>query len=251
MNTNGRLTDHIVVEIIKSPSFYLNTYTPLARSAAGRETSVRFKMPPFIDGSIRREPDLEHKWPSISCLCRADKFAPRMRVGDYVAYMTCTGPWHKDSEARPSIHRRLAAILCVHTILQDHEGAASWYRRRGLGLPSNCIVPGNPRKALEESHRMTRFRCVMSDGKLHGTWDKAYQRRAKKYPLFLICKPVFRSLGWDAPKVNDADLKHVFRKLPGTQNPGGQPTGLHAVFVIALQWRATAWPCTGFRDEVI
>ena len=208
-----------------APKLFLNTYTPLARSKAGKLASKADEswLPPFIDGSIRREPHLQHEWPSISCLCRADKFAPRLKVGDYVAYMTCTGHWHNDGEARPSVHRRLTAVLRVHAICDDHDAAAKWYKARGPGLPSNCMVKGNSPKPLEESHRMTRFRCAMSDGKLHGTWDKAHQRRAKKYPLFLICKPMYRSLGWDAPKVTDDDLKHVFGKLPGTQNPGGQP----------------------------
>lgn len=69
------------------PFFYLNTYVPLAASKAGRDASDRYKIAPFVDGSIRREPDLEHPFPAITCLCRADKFAPRLIPGDIVAYM--------------------------------------------------------------------------------------------------------------------------------------------------------------------
>ena len=38
---------------------FLNTYAALVATPAGREASKRFGLPPFIDGSIRREPDLE------------------------------------------------------------------------------------------------------------------------------------------------------------------------------------------------
>jgi len=205
------------------PKFYLNTYTPLAHSMAGREASLRFGLLPFIDGSIRREPDLQHKWPAISCLCRADKFAPRLRLGDFVVYMTCTGNWHKPGKELPPRHRRLTAVLRAEALCDSHDEAAKWYRSRELPLPSNCVVPGNDAQALERSHRMTRFRCAMSEGELHDTWDSAYQRRAENYPRFVICEPLFISLGWDAPKVGDTLLEDVFGKVPGTQNPGVEP----------------------------
>jgi hypothetical protein len=154
---------------IAAPKLYLNTYTPLARSVAGREASLRFTLPPFIDGSIRREPDLQHDWPAISCLCRAGKFAPRLQLGDIVAYMTCTGNWHKPGDEAAPRNRRLTAVLRVEALCKSHEDAAAWYTARKLPLPSNCMVPGNDAQALERSHRMTRFRCAMSDGKLHDT----------------------------------------------------------------------------------
>ena len=70
------------------PVAYLVSYAPLVSSKTGREVSRLHSIPPFVDGSIRREPDLQHKYPSVSCLCRTDKFAPRLRVGDFVAYLT-------------------------------------------------------------------------------------------------------------------------------------------------------------------
>ncbi len=222
---------------------FLNTYMPLARSKAGRLASIRHMLPPFIDGSIRREPDLEHKqWPAITCLCRAGKFAPRLHVGDHVAYMTCTGHWHEDGTARPARHRRLTAILRVKFVCDSHEEAPAWYRKRALQLPSNIMVADNPAQPLEKSHRMTRFRCAMSDGKLHGTWDNAYKRRARKFKQVVICKPVFRSLGWKAPVVLDEDLRKVFDKLPGTQNPGEQPIELLEKLMAQLKRRTVHSP---------
>jgi hypothetical protein len=207
----------------RSACLFLNTYTPLVRSEAGRQASKQCKLPPFIDGSIRREPDLQHKWPAITCLCRADKFAPRLVVGDHVVYMTCTGNWHKLGEPKPPRHRRLTAVLRVDAPCESHEEAAKWYTDRKLGLPSNLMVENNPPNPLEKSHRLTRFRCAMSDGKLHDRWDAAYKRRAKRFKQVVICKPVYCSLGWDAPTVYDRDLIGVFGKLPGTQNPGALP----------------------------
>lgn len=206
----------------ESPRFYLTSYTPLVRTEAGRIASVKHRLRPFIDGSIRREPDLEHEGPAISCLCRAGKFAPRLMAGDFVAYMTIKGDWHGPDGVRLPRHRRLTAILRVEVICDSHEEAARWYRKRELKLPSNCMVAGNPPKPLELSHRMTRFRCAMSDGKLHKTWDAAYMQRAKFFGRVVICKAVFRSLGWEAPIVRDRDLKDVFGVVPGTQNPGAQ-----------------------------
>lgn len=72
----------------QEPRLYLTTYHPLVVTAAGRRASDKHNLPPFVDGAIRREPDLEHEWPSITCLCRGEQFAPRLRVGDHVVYMT-------------------------------------------------------------------------------------------------------------------------------------------------------------------
>ncbi len=160
----------------ESPSFYLNSYTPLVRTEAGKIASKKFKLPPFIDGSIRWEPDLEHKWRAVTCLCRAGKFAPRLQPGDVVAYTTITGNWHKPGSPQLPRHRRLTTVLRVVDLCYSHDEAARWYRKRGLTLPSNCVVEGNPAKPLRFSHRLTRFRCAMSDDKLHGTWDSAYRK---------------------------------------------------------------------------
>jgi hypothetical protein len=51
-------------------SFYVNSYAPLVSTSAGVEASRRFGIEPFVDYSIRREPDLEHEYPAITCVCR-------------------------------------------------------------------------------------------------------------------------------------------------------------------------------------
>lgn len=66
---------------------FLVAYRPLIHRRAGRVAAEQFHLPPFLDGSCRREPDLESAFPSISALCRGRNFAPRLRVGDLAAYL--------------------------------------------------------------------------------------------------------------------------------------------------------------------
>jgi hypothetical protein len=196
--------------------YFLNTYTPLVATSAGRAASETYGILPFVDGSIRREPDLEHEYPSISCLCRVGKFAPRLRVGDIVGYMTCKGRWG----GLPDPHRRLTAVLEVWFVMPSHGAAARWYSDRGLSLPSNCMVPGNVPKPLDQSHRKHRERNRLGDDRLIRRWDAEYRRRASLYPVFVVCRPVFRDLSLGAPVIDEECLRSVFGRVPGTQNPG-------------------------------
>jgi hypothetical protein len=202
------------------PAFYINTYDPLVASKAGREASREHGLPPFVDGSIRREPDLEHEFPSISCLCRAGKFAPRLCVGDLVAYMTKKGRYQL-----PMRHWRLTAILEVRAILQSHAGAATWYRSRGLPLPNNCWVRGNSARPLDESHRKFRTASCVGARRTFRMWDAAYRLRSMQFGTFVVCKPLFRDLSWDAPVVEDRHFFAAFGRIPGTHNPGRKTFG--------------------------
>jgi hypothetical protein len=198
---------------------FLNTYTPLVATSAGRAASEKRDIPPFVDGSIRREPDLEHECPAISCLCRAGKFAPRLRVGDIVGYMTCMGRWGGFRER----HRRLTAVLEAAVVLPSHPEAACWYRDHGQPLPSNCMVPGNGPKPLDQSHRKHEERNRFDDDRFLRRWDAEYRSRASLYPAFVICRPLFLDLSFGAPVVEDEDLLCAFGKVPRTQNPGELP----------------------------
>jgi hypothetical protein len=90
-------------------SFYLVTYRPMAYTRRGREAAREFNIPLFADGSCRREPDLERDYPSITTLCRGERFAPRLERGDRVAYIAKKAWYEGVDEA----HWRLAAILSV------------------------------------------------------------------------------------------------------------------------------------------
>jgi hypothetical protein len=115
------------------PNFYLNSYAPLVASKSGREASARFIIPPFVDGSIRREPDLEHEFPAISCLCRGDRFAPRLRPRDVVVYMTKKAKYGQDEP-----QRRVVAALRVLEIFPNHASGANGYHERNMRLPNKC-----------------------------------------------------------------------------------------------------------------
>ena len=196
------------------PSFYINTYRPLVATKAGRDASEIHDLPPLIDGSIRREPDLEHAFPAISCLCRASKFAPRLKVGDVVTYFTAKGRYQKEFR-----HWRLTAVLEVHDVFATHSAAAEWYRKHNLTLPNNCMVPGNAANPLELSHRIYRGGAKANGAETHRSWDAEYRARAMKHKVFVVCQRLFRRLTWDAPVVTDNHLKDALGFLPGTQNP--------------------------------
>lgn len=175
---------------------------------------------PFVDGSIRREPDFEHDYPAITCLCRGGNFTPRLAVGDVVAYVT--KKVRLEGDHYPS--RRLTAILNVTLMCPNHEIAAQWYAVRRLEVPNNCIVTGNNPKPLCESHR--RFRKItleIGDVIGHRKWGRSYVHRSKKHPEVAICTPLFINIGPDAPILTDDSLNNAFGRIPGTRNPGVLP----------------------------
>jgi len=179
--------------------FFLNSYHPLCEFRKGREISMQTKTPPFVDNSIRREPDFQHRFPSISGLCRCDKLVGQVQERDFIAYVTV-------KSAGP---RRLVAILQVLHKMPNHSAAADWYRRKGLDLPSNCVVPGNP--ALPLTHAVPANPTTT-----HKEWDALYRWRSEQYPSFLICWPV------GGPELIDPPLvpEDMFgRPFPNTRSP--------------------------------
>lgn len=195
---------------------FLNTFRPLVATEHGRKASVTYGIPPFVDGSIRREPDLEHLHPAISCLCRTDKFAPRLAPDDIVGYMTVKGRYGDDLPR----HRRLVAVLRVCTVLSSHAEGAAWYSSRGMALPNNCMVENNPPKPLEHSHGRNRNLQGLDGELLRRAWDRSYRQRAAAHGTFVVCEVLFRDLSWHAPIISDDHLRQTFGRLPATRNPG-------------------------------
>lgn len=186
-------------EAQRAPQYFLNSYHPLCEFESGCVIAQQTKTPPFADNSIRREPDFQHRFPSISGLCRCDKLVGQAQERDFIAYVTV-------KSAGP---RRLVAILQVLHKMPNHHDAADWYRRKGLGLPSNCIVPGNP--ALPITHALPA-----NPSTTQKEWDALYRWRAKQYPSFLICRAV------NGPELIDPPLvpEDVFgRQFPNTRSP--------------------------------
>ncbi len=196
---------------------YINTYHPLVIKRAGRIASTALGLPPFVDGSIRREPDLEHPFPSISCLCRGDRFAPRLAEGDLVIYLATKRKYY-ESGTGPA-HWRLVAALRVIDTFQSHEDAAAWYTERNLAIPNNCMVKGNLPNPLSHSHRYNRHSHRPEEIWLKN-WDADYMARARFCSRFVACEPLHVDLSWNATVVHESDLIAVFGDVPGTRNPG-------------------------------
>ena len=197
---------------------YLVTFAPLVSNAIGRNVSEIHSIPPFVDGSIRREPDLVHSRPGISCLCRGDRFAPRLRVGDGVVYLT------KKNKYGGAVHcNRLIAVLKVTNVFSSHAEASEWYQANNLPLPNNCIVPGNAATPLSMSHRIHRFDSALDDNRIAARWDGTYRLRAKKSPTFVVCETVHKNLSWTSKEVLKQNWIDVFGRIPGTLNPAALP----------------------------
>lgn len=217
-------------------SLYINSFHPLVKTPAGVYASEKYGIPPFVDGSIRREPDFEHNTPVITCLCRGKMFTPRLRPDDVVAYITVKGKY-----LIPERHQRLVCVLKVDQLFESHKQAAAWFHESGLPLPNNLMVAGNKSKSLSESHRGHKSRsgctknvcgtkkrnsaCGSSSNCSNGTslrkdWDAGYRRRAKAFGTVAACSILYCDIHSTAPVITDEILFDVFGKVPATRNPG-------------------------------
>ncbi len=199
---------------------FLATYHPLVESRCGRQAIRQHALPPFIDASCRREPDFESPFPSISATCHAGSFAPRLQVGDRIAYLTVKGRFIGDLERG----WRIVAVLRVIQRFESHSEAAVWYRRQNQLPPSNCMVAGNPPKPFELTNghlpkkvkeRLAAERDFVRAVRL---WDATYRRRVDKWPVFLATEAEFIKLS-HPPQLCTADMLAIFGRIRGTQNP--------------------------------
>lgn len=218
------------------PSLYLNSFHPLVKSRAGVSASEKFNIPPFVDGSIRREPDFEHATPVITCLCRGRMFTPRLQPGDVVAYITVKGKYLMRQR-----HQRMVCVLIVERLFDSHKQAAEWFKKLDLPLPNNLMVPGNKANPLSKSHRGQKQQsgcakpicgtggCGSGCGSIpdgtcgstvHSNWDTGYRLRAKKYGRVVACSILYKNVQSSAPIITDEILFEVFGKIPATRNPG-------------------------------
>jgi hypothetical protein len=201
------------------PKHYLSSYRPLCRHAAGRRAANARGLAPFVDGSCRREPDFEASYPSISAICRSGNFAPRLHKGDRVAYYAVKARY----AAHAIRHRRLVALVEVLERFESHDDAAVWYTSRGLPLPSNLLVPGNAPKPLEDTNHeppgnLKQLMSRMAPGKVVELWDAQYRRRALKWGVVLVCRPIWLEL-WIPPVLSEPTLQQIFGRVPGTRTP--------------------------------
>ena len=185
-----------------------------------------FDCPPFIDASCRREPDFESEFPSITALCRQEKFAPILFPNDIVVYITVKGKWLTDYD-----HYRLISILVVTEKKESHLQGAAWYRSKNIPLPSNCMVDDNypfefheTAGNYEKKSDINKFlNYDIEKQKQIGKrrieiWNGEYLNKSKKWGDFVITKPIFREL-YNPPILTDEDMKKIFGKVPNTRNP--------------------------------
>jgi len=172
-------------------SIYLAKYRPLNSTPEGQRALARFNIPPYVDGSCRREPDFECEFPSITALCRGDLFAPHLKEGDEVVYITT-----KDFYGGAFRHWRIVARLEILKRFDSHPDAAAWYRGKVGKLPGNCMVAGNPPLPLSHTTRGAS-NCAPGCGSIAATlkqWNEHYQKRADTIPVFLACRTIWKEL---------------------------------------------------------
>ncbi|HSY19052.1 MAG TPA: hypothetical protein VK815_11985 [Candidatus Acidoferrales bacterium] len=179
--------------------FFLNSFHPLCKNEVGRNICKNNNIAPFVDYSIRREPDFEHNFPSVTGLCRCDKLIGQAEENDFIAYVTV-------KSAGP---RRLVAILQVLHKLKNHSEGADWYHRNRLPLPRNCVVLDNDALPLSLAVPPSNFTTYKK-------WCLGYIWRARHYPTFLVCRAVCGPALRNPPFVPE----NIFeRPFPNTRSP--------------------------------
>lgn len=167
----------------------------------------------------------------------AARLAPRLRMGDRAIYISIKDRWDD------SVHEdcwKLVAALQVVDQPPSHIAAATWYRERGLPLPSNLLVEGNPPETWERTSQRIRpkLRDRVGDPCAHPDrtvrlWDAGYHQRAREDPGVSICQVIARSL-WSPPTVRVTDFVSLMGKEPSTRNPPRIPPDVADALVAHL-----------------
>ena len=187
----------------------LSSYRPLCINEHGRRAVEQYGIPPFVDSSFRRDPDLENPAPSITALCRGENFAPQLQLGDIVVYLTRTGDYGYFSTG----NRVLTAVLEVAEIYNNHEEAALWYRQHDLPIPSDCMVTGNPPYSWDQTAGVNS-----RDFDNIADWDAFYLARSIRIPVFIRTRKIFCDIHHPPVITNDM-LIDIFGRIPRTQTP--------------------------------
>lgn len=197
---------------------FLATFRPLCATAAGRSAVLRRACPPFVDGSCRREPDFEASRPAITALSRGAQFAPRLRLGDHVAYLTTVGRYAGADACEDEEHWRLVALLRVAQRFESHADAAAWYTRSRLALPRNLVVPGNAPLAFEHTDGVGADGDEETSRAIVKRLEAEHRARAQQYGTVLVCDVLFRELA-DPPAITRAQWTSWCGGVPRTRTP--------------------------------
>ncbi len=161
-------------------------------------------MLPYVDGSCRREPDFENRYPSITALCRERFFAPNLYPGYRVIYITC-----KDKHGLDYRHWRLVGALEVVN-RSTHQGAFDWYTENDEQVPNNCMTIRN---GFLPMHLTSGNKLTIRQ------WNHHYAVRARNYDVFLRCRHVAPPRLTDPPILREADFQKLIGGNPRTLIP--------------------------------
>lgn len=205
----------------------LNSFRPLCINEYGKQAIQKYGFHPFIDSSCRREPDFENESPSITALCRQGIFAPHLRKGDVIVYITVNGKYPPYGYR----HHRLVAILKVENIYDTHEEGRAGYLKLNNTVPSNCMAGDNPPynydqtagryKNLKDINgflRRTEEEQIKLGSKLLRLWDNEYLSKSRIWTQFIQTKKIYADLDNPLP-VFRKDFESVFNRLPNTRTP--------------------------------
>lgn len=196
---------------------FLNSYYPLCTTKKGRDSAIKYKIAPFLDGSCRREPDFIKDKPAITGLCRTNKLLPRLSKGDLVIYLTNKRKYY-NSEPK----RFYVGILQVENILSSHKDAMAWYNKNSFHISQNIICENTKPLRSEYTHRFIDKSFKENNGEANiRRWNGFYKGRSIKFPLVAQCKIWKKQMELVNPKhISDEEMYKVFkRERVGTQNP--------------------------------
>jgi len=163
---------------------YLNSFYPLCSTKHGIKAINKYGLQKYIDGSCRREPDLENELPCITGLCRPG-FAEKLNEEDIIIYVT---------NKKGVGSRKLISVLKVTKIFESHEVAADWYIAQNKCIPNNLMVDGNRPFDLNKTHQKMGWDAWTKQKQTLDTWDKSYYDRANDKGKVALCEILYREL---------------------------------------------------------
>lgn len=183
---------------------YLSSFYPLNSTSAGKKAVAKCKLPPFIDGSCRREPDFENEFPCITGLCRPG-FAEKLNIEDVIVYVT---------NKKGIGSRKVIAVLGVIKVFANHREAADWYIKKNKSIPNNIMVDETKPFDLDNTHKKMGWEAWITSANSLQKWNEGYEDRASKYPKVVQCTILYREL--NTPIALD---QTKFRRKLIAQNP--------------------------------
>ena len=197
-------------------SVFLNSFIPICINGFGIKNITENKLPNFIDGSCRREPDFQNLYPAITQLCRPGKLVPRLSVGDLVIYLTKLGNY-----GNPPAHWNFISILEVLSLQLNHCSAANYYLANNIPIAQNIICNHTAPFTLNMTHGLSGFpNGNLNPNRIISIWNNSYISRANNFSKVAITRVWKGHLHLNnPPQITRQMMMNIFDRIPGTQNP--------------------------------